>query len=131
MRFQGDLIITDPGYVARNAEDWRACGYGDHMEALGLKTVLPVLVTEGELDLEAVDPETGASYGTFVTDSGVAAAMLLEEILSYDPEFDEHTECPENVVWIQGFDGEVTAHGTGEDQWLESRGNYNFTTRVE
>lgn len=131
MRFQGDLIITDPGYVARDAEDWKACGYGDHMQTLGLTHVLPVLVTEGELDFEAVNPTTGESYGTFVTDSGVAAAMLLEEVLAYNPEFDEHTECPENVVWIPGFHGEITAHGTGEEQWLEGEGNFPFTTEEQ
>lgn len=35
MQFHGDLIITDPGYVAKDAEDWKKCGYGDHMEKLG------------------------------------------------------------------------------------------------
>lgn len=131
MHFQGDLMITDPGYVAKDAEDWRRCGYGDHMERLGFSTVLSALVTEGEEDLCAVHPTTGAFYGTFVTDSGVAAAFLMEEILQYDPTFDEHVACPENVLWIRGFDGEVTVCGRGEDQWLEGTGSHPFTTRAE
>ena len=48
MKFHGDLIITDPAFVARDAEDWKKCAYGDRMEALGLKTVLVAYVTEGE-----------------------------------------------------------------------------------
>lgn len=130
MRFNGDIIITDPAYVCKDAEDWKACGYGDHMERLGLSTSLSALVTEGEEALCAWSPDGKTCYGTFVTDSGVATAFLLEEILKYDPEFDEHTECPENALWIPGFDGEITVCGTGEDQWFEGTGSHGFTTKV-
>ena len=130
MTFTGDLIITDPGYVAKDAQDWKKSGYGDHMEKLGLKTSLSALVTEGEEDLCALSPDGKTFFGTFVTDSGVATAFLLEEILAYDPTFDEHTECPENALWIPGFDGEVTVCGEGEDQWFEGTGSHNFTTNV-
>lgn len=130
MRFTGDLIITDPGYVAKDAQDWKKSGYGDHMEKLGLKTSLSALVTEGEEDLCALSPDGKTFFGTFVTDSGVATAFLLEEILGYDPTFDEHTECPENALWIPGFDGEITVLGDGEDQWFEGSGSHNFTTKV-
>lgn len=129
MKFHGDLIITDPAFVAKDAEDWKTCGYGDHMEALGLKTCLSALVTEGEEDLGAYVPESGECYGTFVSDSGVAAAFLLEEILAYNPDFDEHTECPENALWIPGFDGEITVEGSGQEQRLVGTGNYPFETR--
>ena len=64
MQFHGDLIITDPGYVAKDAEDWKKCGYGDHMEKLGLSTVLSALVTEGEEDLCGWNPNDGSCYGT-------------------------------------------------------------------
>ena len=131
MHFHGDLMITDHGYVAKDAEDWKRCDYGDHMEKLGFATVLSALVTEGEEELGAVNPTTGDFYGTYVTDSVVAAAFLLEEILRYDPSCDEHLACPENVLWIQDFDGEVTVCGQGEDQWLEGTGPHPFTTRTE
>ena len=123
MKFQGDLIITDPAFVAKDAEDWKRSAYGDHMEKLGMKTVLSLLVTEGEEDLMAKDAQTGAYYGTFVSDTGVATAFLLEEILQYDPSFDEHIACPENVVLIPGFSGEVCACGTGNDQWFTIEGS--------
>ena len=129
MKFHGDLIITDPAYVCKDAEDWNKCAYGDHMEALGLKTCLSALVTEGEEDLCAWSLDGKKCYGTFVTDSGVATAFLLDEILQYDPAFDEHVECPENALWIPGFEGDVTVHGTGEDQWLEGSGSHDFTTK--
>lgn len=129
MHFSGDLMITDPAYVVKDAEDWKCCDYGDHMEKLGFSTVLSALVTEGEENLRAVNPATGAFYGTFVTDSGVASAFLLEEILRYDPEFDEHLESPENVLWLPDYDGEVTVCGQGEDQWLEGIGTAPFTTQ--
>ena len=131
MIFRGDLIITDPAFVAQSAEDWKKCAYGDHMEALGLKTCLSALVTEGEEDLKAVNPATGEEYGTFVSDSGVAGAFLLEEILRYAPDFDEHTECPENALWIPGFDGEIEVKGAGDDQWFEATGSHEFTTKAE
>ena len=130
MKFKGNLMITDPLFVAKEEADWVKCGYGDNMAALGMKTSLTALVTEGEADFMAFSPE-GKCYGTFVSDSGVATAFLLEEILAYDPGFDEHTECPENVLWIPDFDGEVTVHGTGEDQWFEATGSHSFTTREQ
>lgn len=129
MKFHGDLIITDPGYVAKDADDWKKCGYGDHMEVLGLKTSLSALVTEGEEDLCAWSPDGKTCYGTFVTDSGVATAFVLEEILRYDPTFDEHTECPENALWIPGFDGEIEVRGVGQEQWFEGSGSHSFTTK--
>lgn len=130
MKFHGDLIITDPAYVAKDAEDWKACAYGDHMDALGMPTFLSALVTEGEEDFCVWSSDRKECYGTFVTDSGVATAFLLEEILRYDPNFDEHTECPENALWIRNFDGELTVHGTGEDQWFQGEGSHSFTTKV-
>lgn len=131
VKFCGDLIITDPAYVVKDAEDWKRCGYGDHMDALGIKTFLSALVTEGEEDLCAWSPDGKTCYGTFVTDSGVATAFLLHEILQYDPDFDEHLVCPENALWIPEFDGTVTVLGTGQEQWLEGAGSHPFTTKVE
>lgn len=128
MKFHGDLIITDPAFVCKDSEDWKKSGYGDNMAVLGLPTTLSALVTEGEEDLMAFSPQ-GECYGTFVSDSGVATAFLLEEILRYDPAFDEHTECPENALWIPGFDGEITLCGSGEDQWFEASGSHCFTTK--
>lgn len=129
MKFKGDLIITDPGYVAKDQEDWDKCGYGDHMEHLGFQTCLSALVTEGEEDLCGWSTDGKTCYGTFVTDSGVATAFLLEEILKYDPTFDEHLECPENTLWIPGFDGEIFVKGQGEQQWFEATGSHDFTTK--
>jgi len=47
MKFKGDIIITDPCYIMRrdtsgngNRDDWDICGYGDNMQALGIKTFL-------------------------------------------------------------------------------------------
>ena len=128
MRFHGDLIITDPAFVAKSAEDWKACAYGDHMEALGLRNFLVAYVTEGEEDLGAYGPE-GELLGTFVSDSGLAGAFLLEELLAYDPGFDEHIECPENALWLRDFDGTVEVTGDGEDQRFQGRGNVDFETR--
>lgn len=129
MKFKGDLIITDPGYVAKDAEAWAKCGYGDHMEKLGFQTWLSALVTEGEDDLCGWSADGKICYGTFVTDSGVATAFLLEEILKYDPTFDEHLACPENTLWIPGFDGEILVKGQGEQQWFEATGSHDFTTK--
>lgn len=129
MKFKGDLIITDPGYVAKDQEAWDKCDYGDHMENLGFQTCLSALVTEGEDDLCGWSIDGKICYGTFVTDSGVATAFLLEEILKYDPTFDEHLECPENTLWIHGFDGEILVKGQGEQQWFEATGSHDFTTK--
>jgi hypothetical protein len=128
MKFHGDLIITDPQFVVKDADDWKKCAYGDRMDQLGLATCLTALMTEGEEDLAAYD-QNGNLLGTFVSDSGVAGAFLLEEILAYDPEFDEHTACPENALWLPDFDGEIQVEGQGEDQHFIAHGSQDFTTR--
>ena len=129
MKFQGDIIITDPAFVAKDAEDWGKCAYGDDMEALGIQTSLTALVTEGEEDLAAYDDRTGECMGTFVSDSGVAGVFLLKELLHYDPEFDEHIVSPENALWIPDFDGEIVVTGEGEDQHFVGTGSHFFETR--
>lgn len=42
MKFRGDIIITDPCYIIKedNQDDWRKCGYGEGMGALGLTTYI-------------------------------------------------------------------------------------------
>lgn len=44
MKFQGDIIITDPMYILphneKGGEDWHACEYGENMEALGITTYI-------------------------------------------------------------------------------------------
>lgn len=39
MEFKGDVIITDPCYIIKDNEnnDWKRCGYGECMEALGIE----------------------------------------------------------------------------------------------
>lgn len=39
MEFKGDIIITDPCYIIKDNEDndWKKCGYGECMEALGIE----------------------------------------------------------------------------------------------
>lgn len=39
MEFKGDVIITDPCYIIKDNEnnDWKKCGYGECMEALGIE----------------------------------------------------------------------------------------------
>lgn len=39
MKFKGDIIITDPGYICKN-DDWEKCEYGKCMEKLGLRTYI-------------------------------------------------------------------------------------------
>lgn len=131
MHFHGDLMITDPGYVAKDAEDWKRCDYGDHMEKLGFTTVLSALVTEGEEDLGCRESRHRGLLRHFCHGLRGGGGVPAGGILRYDPSFDEHLACPENVLWIRDFDGEVTVCGQGEDQWLEGAGTHPFTTQTE
>jgi hypothetical protein len=77
MKFKGDIIITDPCYIMRrnadgsSRDDWDSCGYGDNMQALGIKTFL------------TSDTEYGDWSCTTVKDCKESEAILIKLNTNY------------------------------------------------
>lgn len=113
MKFQGDIIITDPMYIIPydSENDWHTCEYGENMEALGITTY----ITHDHGDCAGQDLLDGDLFeqgiikikGSFGHDSCMVSVMLLSEVLAYNPTALENTGKG-NYALIKQFDGEVT-----------------------
>ena len=139
MKFQGDVIITDPMYIIPNDReaDWHACEYGEHMEALGITTY----ITHDKGDCAGQDLLDGDLFeqgivkvkGSFGHDSCMVSVMLLSEVLAYNPAALEDAGKG-NYALIKQFDGEVTVEEFDEDPdtcecWrFRFRGNKHLVT---
>lgn len=146
MRFKGDIIITDPGYVCEEYDDWERCNYGENMEVLGFKNCICRNTITGDWSCTTFNSDTKEVIGHFCADAGMVGVFLLDEVLRYNPEFDYHIERPWTTTLIKDFDGEVefeVAHIEGfyeedigskkkGDKWEEDcvkvvgKGNVNF-----
>lgn len=147
MYFKGDIIITDPCYICKDA-DWEKSKYGDHMEALGIKNYIQRDTLYGDWSCTTFRKGDNAELGNFCADAGRVGVFLLDEVLTYNPEFDYHINKPWTTTLIKDFDGNVdfeVKHITGvyEDttQWWNKgdvweddvvtvigNGNVNFYT---
>lgn len=120
LEFDGDLLITDPVYVMRETgDDWGRSAYGFRMEVLGVRTYLTTETILGDWDCVAYDAVTGKESGRFCSDSGQVSVFLLEEILQYNPAYNEHLVHPYTAVWIRDFRGTVqfTLQKTEDMEW--------------
>ena len=139
MKFQGDVIITDPMYIIprNNEDDWHTCEYGENLEALGITTY----ITHDRGDCAGQDLLDGDLFeqgilkvkGAFGHDSCMVSVMLLSEVLAYNPNALEDVGKG-NYALIKAFDGEVTteefdeAPDTCECWRFRFRGNKHLVT---
>ena len=109
MKFKGTIIITDPCYIIRDdqEDDWDKCGYGDNMEALGIKTYLTRGTEYGDWSCTTFDSDTEKPLGRFCADAGLVSVFLLEEVLVYNPEFDYHINNVWTTTLIEDFEGDI------------------------
>lgn len=106
--FDGDIIITDPCYVARDSDwDEDACGYGSEMQRLGLDHSMTRDTLYGDWGCTVYDDNTGGKLGEFCADAGMVGVFLLDEVLAYNPSFDYHKEKDWTTTWIKDFKGTV------------------------
>ena len=128
MKFLGDIIIGDPCEMVKSEEDWQLCEWGERMEKLGIETFLFV---EFEEDAPMVVDENGNTLGSFCTDSCAVVVTRLQELLSYNPQFSQHIEYPENWTVIKNFDGVISSKVVRDNTFIVGKGNINFKTIFE
>lgn len=111
--FEGDIIITDPCYITREPatleeeDDWRVCNYGDDMDALGLKTWMTRTTIYGDWSCHTFNVDTDEPIGQFCADAGLVGVFLLDEVLQYNPEYNDHIEKEWTTTLIKDFKGTV------------------------
>ncbi len=130
MKFNGDIIITDPCYVVKDDNDWDLCNYGENLEELNIRTFLS---SDGGdcVGNGIVDSETGELLGEFCSDSNMVSVMDLSDLMAYHPHCldDLETHC---YTIIRGFVGEVERIEIEDDEdqyWaFVGTGNISFRT---
>lgn len=149
MLFKGNIIITDPCYIIKarthgKADDWEACGYGEDMAALGLKTFQVRDTIYGDWSCTTFelkeplgnrkpsalkDADIQSILGKFCADAGEVGIFLLDEVLSYNPDFDYHLNRKWTTTLIENFDGNIIFIVDKGELFVVGTGNINFVTR--
>ena len=119
MKFQGDLLLTDPMYIVKkdSGDDWNLLlseGY-DHA-ALYLLGIQNYLSAEfGEDTIRNVINSEGIKIGSFCSDSSLFCVCDLKQVLAYNPGFFiMNAGYPDSFCVVRDFCGEILLQ-TDED----------------
>lgn len=103
-------------------DDWRKCHHGDRMDLLGINNYLISDTIYGDWSCTTFNTDTKESIGNFCADAGMVGVFLLDEVLKYNPDYDDHINKTWTTTLIKNFTGEI---------WIEKRHNtgiYESTT---
>ena len=109
-----------------NISDWEKCEYGEEMEVLGIKTYLADRTIYGDWSCTTFNSDTKEKIGKFCADAGMVAVFLLDEVLRYNPNYNDHIEKPWTTTLIRDFHGTVELRRKGENVTVVGKGNVNF-----
>ena len=102
--------------------DWKKCHYGERMDLLGINNCLISDTLYGDWSCTTFNSDTKEPIGNFCADAGMVGVFLLDEVLTYNPDFDHHINKPHTTTLIKNFTGDI---------WIEKRHNegvYESTT---
>lgn len=89
-------------------DDWKKCAYGENMEALGITNYLTNSTIYGDWSCTTYEETTHKKLGNFCADAGLVSVFILDEVLQYNPDFEQwiknHPWC---VTTIENFSGTV------------------------
>ena len=102
VHFKGDIIITDPCYIERDDRELDR----DQKDRL-FKPYMERDTIYGDWSCTTYDEKTNEVLGKFCADSGMVGVFLLDDVLTYNPKFNFHTDNPHTTTWIPDFDGIV------------------------
>lgn len=88
-------------------DDWDVCECGDYMDKLGLKTWMTRSTIYGDWGCTTFNSDTKEPIGKFCADAGMVGVFDLNEVLAYNPEYDDYTEKNWCVTLIKNFKGTV------------------------
>lgn len=109
-----------------NINDWDRCDYGNNMELLGIHNYLSDSTCNGDWACITINSITKEKLGEFCADSGNVGVFLLDEVLSYNPNFDFHTKRPWTTTWIKDFHGTVKLYRDRDGVAVIGEGNISF-----
>lgn len=129
MRFDGDIIITDPVYITTQS-DWTKCSYGHNLPILGFENFLADSTICGDWECLICD-DKDKQIGNITADSGQVGIFLTCEIKKYSKKAYPYLQQNKHVATvIHDFHGDVQFY-KGEKYGIEFTkikgvGNINF-----
>ena len=145
MRFKGDIIITDPCYLGhgmtRGRHGMTRKGFWEHpefdiyegsnlSELFGFTNYIWELTIYGDWSCTTYN-EIGLEIGQFCADAGLVGVFLLDEVLKFNPKYDDHLMGSHSfcVTLIKDFDGNVEYQVNDGEAQLIGTGNKPFITK--
>ena len=124
LKFNGTIIIGDPCEMVINDKDFEKTNYGVNMFQLGFNDYLSFEFEEDAPTI--INAETNEIIGSFCTDSSMVAIVYLDDLLKYNPSFNQHIEYKENWMVIKDFDGIISIRNDRDYKKIIGKGNVNF-----
>ena len=126
LAFKGTIIIGDPCEMVISEDDWEKSMYGEKMHTIGFKNYISF---EFEEDVPSViNYDKNEKIGSFCTDSCMICIVSLDELLKYNPDFNQHTKYPKNWMVVEEFDGVISIVKENDCPKIIGKGNVNFFT---
>ncbi len=101
------LKEAEEKWDAENPDDWEVCDYGSNMEALGINHFMTRNTIYGDWSCSTYNTDTKRKIGSFCADAGLVSVILLEDVLKYNPSYDDHLKKKWTTTWIKNFKGTV------------------------
>lgn len=129
MRFDGDIVITDPVYIT-TLSDWTKCSYGNNFPILGFENFLAGSTLCGDWECFICN-ETGMQIGHITADVGQIGIFMASEIKKYNNKIYQYISNNKHMATIiHDFHGDVHFYESIQDDIVYTKikgvGNINF-----
>lgn len=124
--FKGTIIIGDPCEMVVSEDDWQRTKWGEKMHLIGFNKYISFECEEDRPNV--INYDSKEILGTYCTDSCMICIVYLDDLLKYNPTFNQHIEYPENWTVIKDFNGKIRVKVKNDYPIVVGKGNVNFYT---
>lgn len=124
--FNGTIIIGDPCEMIVSEDDWQRTKWGEKMHLIGFNKYISFECEEDSPNV--INYDSKEILGTYCTDSCMICIVYLDDLLKYNPTFNNHIEYPESCTVIKNFNGKIRVKVKKGYPIVVGKGNVNFYT---
>ncbi len=92
---------------AKPLSDWEKSEYGVRLDILGINHFMTRDTLYGDWSCSTYNTDTSKKIGSFCADAGLVSVILLDDVLKYNPSYDDHIDKKWTTTWIKNFKGTV------------------------
>lgn len=115
--------------------DWDRSDYGRDLKCLGFKNFIISELGYQYGSYGVYESNTRSYIGQFCSDSGLVGVFELDEVLSYDENFDKFNTMPYAVCFIPNYAGKIAFVNNNDESGIEAdieiigKGNIDFYSK--